>query len=98
MMRHSLCAASGMALLLLGTPALADSLPPDAELYIQRRTECNHWAGEDAYDSDRARTIAKAVHRLRCDRLDQEEEQLRRRHSADPAVIKALDDLREKFF
>lgn len=71
---------------------LVDGLPSDAAAIVIRRTACNHWLGEDAYDRARAREIQRAVKQNRCDDLDRDEAALRARYAKDAAIIKALDD------
>ncbi|OAH22448.1 hypothetical protein AX289_27170 [Methylorubrum populi] len=73
------------------SPAARKSLPADVVAYVDRRTGCNHWGGEDAYDADRGRQIAAAVEKLGCDTIDSDETRLRRRYGRDPAVLKALE-------
>ena len=58
---------------------------------IERKAECEHWAGEDPYDKARRREIEQAVTALHCDRIDSDEAGLRRRYRASPAVLKLLD-------
>jgi hypothetical protein len=69
----------------------APRLPADAQAYVTRRRDCNHWGGEDTYDEARGREIAAAVKALRCDAIDADEARLRRRYGKDPAVLKAFD-------
>jgi hypothetical protein len=73
-----------------------DGLPGDVRAFVERRIECNHWAGEDAYDAERGRQIAAAVERLRCDRIDRDEARLRRRHSGSARVRRALERARDE--
>ncbi|MEE7465476.1 hypothetical protein MFUR16E_32045 [Methylobacterium fujisawaense] len=65
-------------------------LPAEVERYVMRRTSCDHWTGEDAYDEARGRDIAAAVKGLRCDTINVEEMRLRRRYGRDLSVLKAL--------
>ena len=73
-----------------------DGLPGDVRAFVERRIECNHWAGEDAYDTQRGRQIAAAVERLRCDRIDRDEARLRRRHADSAKVRRALERARDE--
>ena len=41
--------------------ALAKGMPEDIAFFIARTAECNHWAGEEPYDKDRASDIRNAV-------------------------------------
>lgn len=69
---------------------LERSTPPDAVDFMQRWAMCAHWAGEEAYDDERAREIRRAVRALRCDRLERDESSLRRKYANRPAVLRAL--------
>jgi hypothetical protein len=70
--------------------AMAKSLPRDVRAFIERKSECNHWAGEDPYDAARGKEIERAVARLKCEALDRDEANLKRRYAKDAAVHKAL--------
>ncbi len=90
--------------ILLGAVLLAGCASPDVpelrgvgvpgavKAFVARREDCNHWAGEDAYDAARGREIERAVNRLHCDRLDDEATALKARYGADPRVAKAIDE------
>jgi hypothetical protein len=69
--------------------------PKEISVFVGRRTGCNHWMGEDAYDAARSREIAAAIRKLGCDQLDAEEVRLRARHRDAPEVHKALDQARD---
>jgi len=70
--------------------AMEKNLPYDVRAFLARKAECKHWAGEDAYDAERGTQIAQAVARLKCERLDTEEQALRRHHAKDASIQKAL--------
>ena len=71
-------------------------LPRDVVAFIDRRTGCNHFAGEFNGDrSARDREVTKAMRDLRCDRLETDETRLRRRHAAKPEVQNALTASRD---
>jgi len=92
---------AGALALLPAAPAMADmdgdiatlvrGLPKDAAGIARRRVLCNHWAGEEATDTARARQIERAVTTLRCNALDHEEARARRRHAGNEVVLKALE-------
>ena len=65
--------------------------PAAVSRYVERRAMCNHWSGEEPYDADRRRQIARAVRALRCARIDRDEALLRRRYAARPATIAVID-------
>jgi hypothetical protein len=71
-------------------------LPREVVAFIDRRTGCNHFAGEFNGDrSARDREVTKAMRELRCDRLDVDEARLRRRHAEKPPALKALTETRD---
>src|SRR5580704_12913714 len=89
----TLCLLSGAAQAATYEQQLASithGQPRAVRLFIQRRAECNHWAGEEGYDAARLKQINAAVARLRCARLDRDEKTLRRTYRKHPSVLKAL--------
>ena len=66
--------------------------PEAVRRYVERRAMCNHWGGEEPYDADRRREIARAVRVLRCTRIDRDEALLRRRYAARRATIAVIDE------
>ena len=93
-----------IALCLVATHALAiddpianlkKGQPEDVKKLIDRISDCNHWAGEEAYDAERKREIWRAVKRLKCDRLEKDEVAARKRYAKQPGVLKALQDAKE---
>jgi len=70
-------------------------LPDDVRAFIDRRMGCNHWEGEEPFDADREREISAAVRDLGCDRLEKDEEALRRKYRAAGPVQKALTDAKD---
>jgi len=65
-------------------------IPADVRRFADRVEQCNHWAGEEAYDADRRRQINQAFDRLRCDLLQRDAARLRRRHAGDRASLALL--------
>lgn len=75
----------------LSTTAYATApLPPDIEQFLDRFTQCEHWAGEEPYDSVRSDEIAAAMTQLRCDHLQAQEQMLRKRYQHNEVVLEAL--------
>jgi hypothetical protein len=68
------------------------SLPKDLSQWISRMTDCDHWAGEEPYDQQRAEEIKNAVDRLKCNDLQAEEAALRKKYRAKPEVIRKFDN------
>ena len=69
--------------------------PAAIRRYVERRAMCNHWGGEEPYDAERRRQIARAVRGLRCTRIDRDEALLRRRYAASAATIAVIDEAAE---
>ncbi len=74
--------------------ALKKGQPKAVASLISRMAECRHWSGEEPYDAARAKEMADAMARLRCDKLDRDEARLRKQFVHAPHVPKALDDTR----
>ena len=66
-------------------------MPPDVSSYLTRLEECVYWGGEEPYNKERAREIQSAVERLKCDRLDEDEQSLRSKYKGDKAVLDRID-------
>ena len=47
--------------------------PRAVRMFLVRRANCNHWAGEAGYDADRERQIEDAARHLRCNRIEADE-------------------------
>jgi len=90
--------AAAAAMLLAANSWQADlkvrlkSAPNDVEAFVVRRAGCNHFLGEFPFNEERAAFLERAIRRLRCDTLDREEQQLRRVHGGNPAILQLLDD------
>lgn len=82
---------------LTGYPQVADygELPREVRVLIDRRLNCDHWAGEEPYDRARRREINAALRDLRCGTVEREETRLKRRYARLPQVLKALADSRD---
>jgi hypothetical protein len=97
----------GLALLLvlagpaLATPyddqlaAITHGVPHPVRAFIDRRSDCHHWLGEEPYDAARKAEIAKAVTQLRCQSLARDEARLRHRYRRVPHVLAALRKARD---
>lgn len=65
--------------------------PVDVRGFIERKSQCDHWAGEEPYDRARAREIAVAMRALRCESLSSAERRLRSKYRHQPQALSALD-------
>ena len=65
---------------------------------IDRRIGCNHWTGENPYDSERRQQINSALKALKCKQLDKDEAAARRRFVKRPDTLKALQVAKETVY
>lgn len=83
----------GLCLLLAGASDARPRhrvIPADVRRFVDRVEQCEHWAGEEAFDAARRRQINQAFDRLRCDLLERDAARLRRRHAGDRASLALL--------
>ena len=69
---------------------IANGQPEDVVEFIERTVECNHWAGEEPYDRERAEQITKAIKNARCDGLVSEEQALKLKYKKDRNILDAI--------
>jgi hypothetical protein len=74
---------------------LTRDLPSNVSEFVYRRVDCNHWAGEDPYDEERREQIKKALGRLRCDVLEQDEIVLRKHVAGNSRALGAIEAARD---
>ena len=75
-----------LGMLLAQTVMAAEpALPLDAEAWVQRYDECEHWLGEEPYDAKRRRQINKAIKSV-CFGLDKQRAALIARYPGNIAV------------
>lgn len=74
-------------------PSLPRDLPKDIRAFIERRAECNFWAGElTPNDADRNAEADANTVALRCGALGTDEAALNRRYRSNPAYRKIISD------
>ncbi len=64
---------------------------------LERYETCLHFAGEWSGEPDLDKYIHRRVKELRCDRIDHDVSQLRRRSLNQPRVIKALSKIEHEY-
>jgi hypothetical protein len=69
---------------------ITHGLPRDVRTFIERRSGCNHWLGEEPYDVARKAEILKAVTELRCRSIARDEARIRHRYRRDSRILKTL--------
>src|SRR5690348_7802264 len=70
--------------------AIPPGLPPAVRAFVERRANCNHWAGEEPYDADRRAQIQAALKQGRCEKIEAGAKALEKRYSGNRRVQDAL--------
>lgn len=68
-----------------------DGTPADVVDLVERYGGCNHWGGEEAYNEERRTEIEEGAKRLRCDRLDADQQKLRKRYAHKPRILRVIN-------
>lgn len=68
-----------------------DGTPADVVDFVERYGGCNHWGGEEGYSEERRKEIEDGVKRLRCDRLDADQQKLRKKYAHKPRVLRVIN-------
>ena len=71
--------------------AINKGMPKQVKLFNMRKMECNHWAGEEPYDDERANQVDAAVKESRCANLDKDEKKLLKKYKSEPKVIDSIN-------
>ncbi len=75
--------------------SLKKGQPREVVALIDRLVGCNHWGGEEPYDTDRKEEIAKALKELRCDAVEKDEAIALKRYAKKLSVLDALKQARD---
>ena len=68
-------------------------LPRDARSVAERSTACQHWSGEITGDNlHRDRQVVQAMKKLRCQSVERDMVQMRRKYRDDPKVLNILQE------
>ena len=68
-------------------------LPQDARYVAERSVACAHFWGEATGTGDeRDRQISEQLHKLSCDRIERDLDEVRLKYTDDPKVLKILDE------
>ena len=74
---------------------ITDGQPEEVIAFIVRIVECNHWAGEEPYDKERAKQIRKAIENARCNSLALEEKAFDLKYKENKKVLDAIGKAKE---
>lgn len=77
--------------------AINKGMPKSIQQFNKRQIECNHWAGEEPYDKARAKEIATAFEKLKCDTLEKDEIKLIRKYKSRPSIIESINKAKTFF-
>lgn len=66
-------------------------LPSDVRDLLSRMQECEHWAGEEAYDEERKMQIAAGIDKARCADLESDKKKALQKYKAQPQILKKLN-------
>lgn len=77
--------------------AIGKDMPKPVKKVIDRQIACNHWAGEEPYDAERATEINAAVTQLKCNKLDQDEAMLIEKYKSRPEIKSAINQAKAYF-
>ena len=77
--------------------AISKGMPIPVKKVIDRQIACNHWAGEEPYDAERAKEINTAITHLKCNKLDQDEAKLIKQYKSRPEVKSAINQAKAYF-
>lgn len=69
--------------------------PAAVREFIERRAMCNHFMGEEGYDRQRRRDLARAIRELRCLSIDRDEAALLRSFAARADTVALLIETRD---
>lgn len=69
-----------------------ESAPQKVANFIERRANCNHFAGEEPYDPERAAFLKKTIRELKCGRISRDERRLARAYRDRPEIVQLLKD------
>jgi uncharacterized secreted protein with C-terminal beta-propeller domain len=77
--------------------ALKKDMPQDVAVVIGRIVECNHWGGEEPANKARAEEINKAIARLQCNSIEQDQAKLAKTYQNNYEVKVRLQKAKELF-
>ena len=64
--------------------------PEEVAEFVERTVVCDHWAGEESYDKERAQQIRKAIKNARCGSLAYEEQVLKLKYKQNYTTLDAI--------
>lgn len=77
--------------------ALKKDMPQDVAAVIERIAGCNHWGGEEPTNKARADEINKAVTKLQCDSIEQDQAKITKAYQNNYEVKSRIQKAKELF-
>jgi hypothetical protein len=77
--------------------AMSNGMPEPVKKVIDRQIACNHWAGEEPYDAERATDINAALASLKCNSLARDEAKLIKKYKSRADVKDAINQAKNYF-
>ena len=77
--------------------ALKKDMPQDVAAIIERIVGCNHWSGEEPSNKARAEEINKAVTRLQCGSIEQDQAKISKVYQNNYEVKMRIQKAKELF-
>lgn len=77
--------------------ALKKDMPQDVAAVIERIVGCNHWGGEEPSNKARAEEINKAVAKLQCDSIEQDQAKITKAYQNNYEVKMRIQKAKELF-
>jgi hypothetical protein len=72
-------------------PRWREELPADVVDLVERYSGCIHFGGEEGYSEERRQEIDDAVTQLKCDRLETDEQALRKKYANRRRVLRVVN-------
>lgn len=69
-----------------------ESAPRKVAAFVERRANCNHFTGEEGYDSERSAYLRKTIRELKCARIERDERRLRQAYRDRPEILQLLKE------
>jgi len=77
--------------------ALKKDMPQDVAVIIDRTVECNYWGGQESTNKARAEEINKAMTRLQCNSIEQDQVKIAKVYQNNYEVKQRIQKAQEIF-
>lgn len=70
-------------------------LPAEVAALLKRTDDCNRWGGEEPYDKERAKQIAEAMKKSKCDLVEKDTKNFLVKYKDKPQIIDKIKKFSE---